>query len=213
MLACLSLRKTASFGFSLLFAGQTSLDTFLEDFRQSGKLSRYCAAKQFDVPPLRTVHRPIIIVGAPRSGATLLFETLAQCPHVWTIGGKSHTVLERGLPSAEGNRLGSEDADGASARVIKAAFLSLLRDCRGRMYLERRESESPNPVRFLEKTPKNSLRIPFLKAIFPRSRFVFIHRDPRANIGSLIDGWQSPRFTSYIVDGASVEVLTAARVA
>jgi hypothetical protein len=68
------------------------------------------------------------------------------------------------------------------------------------MYLEQRESEPAN-VRFLEKTPKNSLRIPFLRAIFPQARFVFIYRDPRANIGSLIDGWQSPRFTSYVVQG------------
>lgn len=57
--------------------------------------------------------------------------------------------------------------------------------------------ESQNPVRFLEKTPKNSLRIPFLDCVFPDARFIYLYREPRDNISSIIDGWRSGRFVTY----------------
>jgi hypothetical protein len=56
---------------------------------------------------------------------------------------------------------------------------------------------SQSPVRFLEKTPKNSLRVPFLNCIFPDARFIYLYRDPRENISSIIEGWQSGRFVTY----------------
>jgi hypothetical protein len=52
-------------------------------------------------------------------------------------------------------------------------------------------------VRLLEKTPKNSLRVPFLRRVFPDAHFVYLHRDPRDVLGSMIDAWQSGRFVTY----------------
>jgi hypothetical protein len=49
----------------------------------------------------------------------------------------------------------------------------------------------------LEKTPKNALRIPFLRAVFPEARFVYLHRDPRQVLASMIESWQSARFRTY----------------
>jgi uncharacterized protein (TIGR03032 family) len=49
----------------------------------------------------------------------------------------------------------------------------------------------------LEKTPKNSLRIPFLAAAFPDARFVYLYRDPRETISSMLDAWKSGRFVTY----------------
>ena len=46
--------------------------------------------------------RPVIILAAPRSGSTLLFETLAAAKDAWTIGGESHHVIE-GLQSLNPN--------------------------------------------------------------------------------------------------------------
>ncbi|WP_202951107.1 sulfotransferase [Synechococcus sp. PCC 7336] len=48
-----------------------------------------------------------------------------------------------------------------------------------------------------KKTPKNSLRIPFLQKIFPQARFVFLHRRPEANISSIVTAWRSGRFVTY----------------
>ena len=38
--------------------------------------------------------RPVFILSPPRSGSTLLFETLARAPGVYTIGGESHRIFE-----------------------------------------------------------------------------------------------------------------------
>jgi hypothetical protein len=150
----------------------------------------------FDMPaaPQRIFERPIIIVGAPRSGTTLLFETLAKCANVWTIGGESLDVIERRTEVQDrGNRLDSSDADSETSKRVIGGFLSVVRDREDRLYIERTPAERPSLIRFLEKTPRNSLRIPFLRSIFPDCRFIFLYRDPRTNIGSLIDGWQHDR--------------------
>jgi hypothetical protein len=41
------------------------------------------------------------------------------------------------------------------------------------------------------------LRIPFLRALFPDARFIFLYRDPAESISSILDGWQSRRFIAY----------------
>ena len=52
-------------------------------------------------------------------------------------------------------------------------------------------------VRMLEKTPKNALRVPFFRALWPDALFVYLYRDPRQTIASMIRGWQSGRFHTY----------------
>src|SRR5262249_26964354 len=42
--------------------------------------------------------KPVFIVSPPRSGSSLLFETLAKAPAVYTIGGESHAIFE-GMPA------------------------------------------------------------------------------------------------------------------
>jgi hypothetical protein len=53
------------------------------------------------------------------------------------------------------------------------------------------------PRVFLEKTPKNALRVPFFDRLFPTARFLLLWRDPRENISSIIEAWQSDRFRTY----------------
>ena len=50
----------------------------------------------------------------------------------------------------------------------------------------------------LDKTCINVMRIPYLHALFPQAKFVFIQRDGRDNISSMMDGWRQGR-----TDGAS----------
>jgi hypothetical protein len=52
-------------------------------------------------------------------------------------------------------------------------------------------------VRLLEKTPRNALRIPFLRRVFPGATFVYLHRDPAETMSSMLDGWRSGRHVSY----------------
>lgn len=141
--------------------------------------------------------RPLFIVSPPRSGSTLLFETLATAPGLYSPGDESHALIEGvpGLaPSAHGwasNRLQAADASPAVAAALRERFFRQLRDRDGH------RASPAAPVRMLEKTPKNALRIPFLRALFPEARFVFLYRDPRQVLGSMIDGWGSGQFETY----------------
>src|SRR5262249_28475255 len=58
-------------------------------------------------------------------------------------------------------------------------------------------SRPPALFRFLEKTPKNALRIPFLKALFPDARFIFLHREAQANVSAIMEAWRSGNFVTY----------------
>jgi uncharacterized protein (TIGR03032 family) len=144
----------------------------------------------------RRIERPVFIVSSPRSGSTLFFETLAQSPTVFTPGGESHGIIE-GIdvlhPAQRGwesNRLTAADATPMIASVLETRFLAELRTRDGSRRL-------PTRLRMLEKTPKNALRIPFLQAVFPDAHFLYLYRDPRATLSSMIEAWRSGKFVTY----------------
>lgn len=140
--------------------------------------------------------RPLVVLSAPRSGSTLLFETLARAPGLYTIGGESHRAFESlpGLhPSHRGydsNRLTAADARPATVQALLANFASNLRDRDGK-------PPAAPAVRLLEKTPKNSLRIPFVREVFPDARYVVLYRRPHEVLASMIEAWKSGKFRMY----------------
>ncbi|WP_052108024.1 sulfotransferase family protein [Aerolutibacter daejeonensis] len=143
--------------------------------------------------------RPVFIVSTPRSGSTLLFETLSRAKGLYTIGGESHQLIEsipalnirnRGYSS---NRLLAEDATPDVVAELRQRFHSAMRDRDGQPL-----PAGATRFRMLEKTPKNSLRIPFLREAFPEARWVFLYRDPRQVLGSMMEAWRSGRFKTYV---------------
>ena len=146
-------------------------------------------------PARQLFDRPVFIVSTPRSGSALLFETLALAPRLYTIGGESHWLVEdiAGLAPADrrwsSNRLAAEDAEAGRVEQLAAAFYRELKDRDGR--------PPGGPVRMLEKTPKNALRVPFFKAAFPDAMFVYLYRDVRETLASMIDAWTSGSFRTY----------------
>lgn len=152
--------------------------------------------------PSPRFERPVILVSAPRSGSTLLFETLRRHPGFWALGDESHAEIENipGLaPRDHGfasNALGAADLTPAVKAQLALNFGMQLRGHDGRRWITL-SGGRPEAVRFLEKTPKNALRIPFLGAMFPDARFIFLYRDAAENLGSILDAWQSGRFVTY----------------
>ena len=147
--------------------------------------------------------RPIFILSAPRAGSTLLFETLSQFPDIWTIGRESHDIME-GIPELHpafrnyiSNRLTAADALPHVSLALRDGFVRQLRDRSKTAYINLPVKERPQKIRFLEKTPKNVLRVPFLQAVFPDALFIFLYREPKGNISSMIEGWKAKRFISY----------------
>jgi sulfotransferase family protein/aspartyl/asparaginyl beta-hydroxylase len=146
---------------------------------------------------LPVIERPLIILSAPRAGSTLLFETLAQADRIYTIGGESHRLIESidglrpGRGTASSNRLTAEDATEPVVAELRRRFAANLRD---------RDAREPAPAascRLLEKTPKNALRVPFFLRVFPDAMFIFLYREPRANLSSMMEAWRSDGWVTY----------------
>ena len=147
--------------------------------------------------PAAAPQRPIFIVAAPRSGSTLLFETLAVSRELHTLGGEAHWLVEDlaelrpGAPGVDSNRLTAEQVTAERAAHIYASIAANIRDADNAVVPYRPE------LRLLEKTPKNSLRIPFLERLFPDASFVLLWRDPRENIASIMRAWRSGKWKTY----------------
>ena len=150
---------------------------------------------------------PIIILSAPRSGSTLLFEQLAGLDPFWSIGGESHAVF-RNFPhlraenaNLDSMELSERHADLETAHLFRRCFLALLMNSMQQPYLRLDPAARPAVPIFLEKTPRNALNIPFLRAVFPKARFLYLVRDARQAISSLIEAWtlglQTGRFVTF----------------
>jgi hypothetical protein len=123
---------------------------------------------------------PVFIVGCSRSGTTITYETLAAAPQFLSFGWEIPQFWDN-LYGPLNNGWESEAARAADARPEhrRAAL---------RHFYQRL-----GPGWVLDKTCINVMRIPYLHALFPQARFVFIHRDGRDNISSMIDGWHLGR--------------------
>ena len=166
---------------------------------------------------------PIIIIGAPRSGTTLLFSILSSSHELWSLYRETHDIFEgsHNHPSKKnwtmGNKLDENDAPPELIRWIHSELkrkvinyqrifpnmVSAIDKKRGAQkifYILGQFSKifKNKKIRIVEKTPKNCLRIPFINRIFPDALYIFITRDGRANVSALIEGWQTKgRFETY----------------
>ena len=123
---------------------------------------------------------PNFLVGCSRSGTTVTYETLAAAPQLLKFGYELPDFWD-GLYGPLNNGWESEAAGEAQARPEhRAAAL--------RFFYQRLGAGQ-----VLDKTCINTLRLPYLYALFPDARFVFIQRDGRDNISSMMDGWRHGR--------------------
>jgi len=120
---------------------------------------------------------PVFLVGCSRSGTTVSYETLAASRELISIGYELPQFWD-GLWGPHHNGWESEaaGADAAQATHAQAFF---------RFFFAR-----VGKGRILDKTCINVMRIPYLLALFPDAHFVYLYRDGRANVSSLIDGWE-----------------------
>jgi Sulfotransferase family len=133
----------------------------------------------------RTLDRPVFIVGAPRSGTSILYSILRVSSALAHWPGEAHEVWEADYHPAlrewSSNALDASDFDEPAADRIRRSFLLVTGGRR----------------RLIDKTPRNALRIDFVDKIFPDARYVFLQRDGRDNVNSLINAWRTPRYRTY----------------
>jgi hypothetical protein len=127
-----------------------------------------------------TVPDPVFVVGCSRSGTTITYETLSAAPQFLSFGWE----IPQFWDSLYGPLNNGWESEAANARHARAEH----RDAALRYFYQRL-----GPGWVLDKTCINVMRIPYLHALFPQAKFVFIHRDGRDNVSSMIDGWHLGR--------------------
>lgn len=130
--------------------------------------------------------RPVIIIGAPRSGTNMLRNALCRLPGVHTWPCDEINPIWR-----HGNLRWSSDAippEGATEYVsffVRRSFLRMAR--------------RSHAVHLVEKTCANSLRVEFVNRIFPGARYVFLWRDGLDVVGSALQRWTAPFDLGYSI--------------
>ena len=124
------------------------------------------------------------------------FEQQAAPGTYWRRVNQLRQIANRSRLYGAIKRRGRGEAGGSavSSAVPQAGLDAFRRLAR----LRNRMMPPPGGMRLLEKTPENCLRLPFLAALFPDARIIFLTRDGRANVHSLVEGWrQSHLFPGY----------------
>ncbi len=120
---------------------------------------------------------PIFIIGCSRSGTTVTFETIRQSPDLLSFPYE--------IPQFWHSLFGPWDNHWDSEVATSKDALQEHRDKAFAYFFARLGTGQ-----VLDKTCINILRIPYLYTLFPNARFIYIQRDGRDNISSLIDGWR-----------------------
>jgi hypothetical protein len=142
----------------------------------------------------------------------MLFQALSSHPELWSLYCESHPILDRWFPTKLepgcSSHVTADDVDAAAAQALQREFFEavgnlereksaisravpLILRARLSTLLQRfGQAKKRPPIRIVEKTPLNCLRIGMLKTVFPDAMFVFVVRDPRGAIGSIYHSWR-----------------------
>lgn len=127
-----------------------------------------------------TMPDPVFVVGCSRSGTTVTYETLGAAPQFLRFGWEIPQFWDSLYgPLNNGWHSQAAAAEHAKPEHRHAAF---------RFFYQRL-----GVGWVLDKTCINVMRIPYLHKLFPQAKFIFIQRDGRDNVSSMIDGWQMGR--------------------
>jgi hypothetical protein len=106
---------------------------------------------------------PIILFGNTRSGTTIVQKVMSAHPDITGWYEPSELWLYAD-PKRSHDEFNESDATDKVKRYIRKQFLKY-------------QQRNGNSVIF-EKTPKNILKIPYVRAIFPEATFLYIVRNP-----------------------------------
>jgi hypothetical protein len=120
---------------------------------------------------------PIFLLGNVRSGTSMMHDLFDMHPEVksWY---EPRTIWTYADPARRHDRFDENDATPRVIRYIRGRFLKYQRQ--------------HGDARIMEKTPSNLLRIPYVNAIFPEARYLYLVREPLANISSSELMWTQP---------------------
>ena len=127
----------------------------------------------------------IIIVGAPRSGTNMLRDILTSFDDIATWPCDEINYIWR-----HGNIL--YPSDEIPAMLAKPEIIDFI----NKSFLDISKRYNSNII--VEKTCANSLRLPFVDAVLPDAKYIFIHRDGIDTTGSAKKRWTAKPDIRYI---------------
>lgn len=130
----------------------------------------------------------IFVIGAARSGTKFLRDVLAASQHVDAVPYDINYVWRYGNENAADDEL----TVGNLSEPIKA-YIQATVDQQAR-------TGKSDASTVIEKTVSNTLRLGFVKAVFPEARFIHLIRDGRDVTESARRQWEKPSDWSYLVE-------------
>jgi hypothetical protein len=151
---------------------------------------------------MKQIVRPVFIIGTPRSGTTQLLETLSKSESLWSLYTEStiwNWIAGPKLKNWDSVELDEKDVNPQRKKQIRELF-----------YLSVKNHETigdiakPDQLRMIEKTPDNCFRIDFIKSIFPDAYFIYIIRDGRNAVSSMMEAWRL--YQKYTVPVSEIRI-------
>ena len=165
------------------------------------------------------IKKPVIIIGCPRSGTTLLYTILSESRLLYSLYNESRFIFKKFYEKKEKENqiyfddfLSESDLTNSDKELLITEFEKYTLNNRMLgLLMQKGLRKSPvfkplevgitkinelsknafmSEYRMVEKTPRNCLKIPFVNELFPDCKFIFLKRDGRSNISSLIEGWK-----------------------
>lgn len=117
----------------------------------------------------------MLIIGTPRSGTSILGRVLDQHPSISTWV-EPYYIWDHHFRDAYDDELTADQATEDVRLWIRRAFTK---------YLNVHKVE-----KVVDKSPRNCLKLPFIQKIFPEACYIFILRDGRDTILSILSQWE-----------------------
>lgn len=121
-----------------------------------------------------SLEQPILLLGATRSGKTLVARTLCELPQ-FSILSEPITIWNIGKARREDDCRTAEEATPRTARRIRSE-------------IERRCRKLGSP-RIVDDLPHNTFRIPFCRIVLPDAKYIFVMRDGRTTVPAMLRCW------------------------
>ncbi|TDY02693.1 sulfotransferase family protein [Thiohalophilus thiocyanatoxydans] len=129
---------------------------------------------------------PVVIVGAPRSGTNMLREILCTLPDVATWPcDEINYIWRHGNVRHDSDVFTPDMARPAVTNSIRRQFDWVARNYQAEFVVE--------------KTCANSLRVPFVDAVLPEAKYLFIRRDGLDAVGSAMKRWKAELDIPYLM--------------
>lgn len=121
------------------------------------------------------IYHPVIILGAPRAGTSILGRLLQEHPEF--VHAREPRLVWRYGNDRFSDQLSAQRARPEVAAHIRSYFADVVSRGAG--------------SRLLEKTPSNALRVPFVEKVFPDAVYVHVIRNGFHSAASIRSYWQN----------------------